>query len=68
MAFQTIDEAEYRIFAAIDGSRCIDEILPIAAAAGAQPHAAANGAVPLRPDGIAARPFHTIAHRPANEG
>jgi hypothetical protein len=33
VAFQTIDEAEYRIFAAIDGSRCIDEILPIAAAA-----------------------------------
>jgi hypothetical protein len=36
VAFQTIDEAEYRIFAAIDGSRCIDEILPIAAAAGVQ--------------------------------
>jgi SAM-dependent methyltransferase len=30
-----IDEGEYRIFAAIDGSRSIDEILPIAAAAGA---------------------------------
>ena len=29
-----IDEAEHRIFAAIDGSRSIDEILPTAAAAG----------------------------------
>ena len=34
-----IDEAEYRIFAAIDGSRCIDEILPTAAAAGGKEHA-----------------------------
>ena len=34
-----IDEAEYRIFAAIDGRRCIDEILPTAAAAGGSEHA-----------------------------
>ena len=34
-----IDEAEHRIFAAIDGSRCIDEILPTAAAAGGKEQA-----------------------------